>query len=746
MTDPINAMTAALADRFRIDGELGAGGMATVYRATDLKHRRPVAVKVLRPELTIAIGRDRFLREIELAAGLQHPHILGLIDSGEAEGLLYYIMPFVEGDSLRQQLRRTGAMPAVAALRLGRQIAEALDYAHRQGVIHRDIKPENILLQDGQAAVADFGIALAMRDTGDDRLTQTGYSLGTPTYMSPEQITGVREIDGRSDQYSLACVLYEMLTGAPPFAGPTAQAVMVKHVTEVVPALPATVPAAAAAAIGRALAKDPVDRFETVALFAAAFGDDGVSGAESLGRLSEPPGATIVVLPFEDASTKPEDGFFATGLTDEVISDLSKVKAIRVISRNSSMKLKGTTKDLKTIGRELAVRYVLTGSVRRAGDALRITAELVDTQTDTPVWSEKYSGTVADVFDLQEQLSRRIVDALRVTVTPEESRRLAIRAVDNIELHKVLVKARDAVFSYDPAAADRAVVELHETLASTGDNGALLGWLAMLYVHRVNIGTAPRESSIRKAEQIAGRAMRLAPDLAVPYQAMDYVEFIRVGNLGALPWARRALERERSADSLHMVAYGLAETGADPVRAVELVEEAVARDPLTPAIRVYQANVLLCAGLPGRAANSFRDAIATGFPLVGLAAIGLAYSTSQEEALTAIDACRPMGTVYDEFAPAWARALRGERPVLSERFTDAAAQGPPVVAVWVGGLFALLGDRDQALHWMRIGIERGYTHERWYTELDPFLTRYRDDPDYLALIARAKELRDSLSI
>ncbi len=418
MSEPIAALSTALEDRFRIEGELGAGGMATVYRATDVKHRRPVAVKVLRPELAVAIGRDRFLREIELAAGLQHPHILGLIDSGEAEGFLYYIMPFVEGDSLRQLLRRAGAMPAAPALRLGRQIAEALDYAHRQGVIHRDIKPENVLLQDGQAAVADFGIALALHDPGANRLTQTGFSLGTPAYMSPEQITGTREIDGRSDQYSLACVLYEMLTGAPPFSGATAQAVMVKHVTEAVPGLPTAVPAAAAAAIGRALAKDPAERFETVATFAAALGDGGAPAAGSLGRLSEPPAATIVVLPFEDASAKPEDGFFATGLTDEVISDLSKVKAIRVISRNSSMKLKGTTKDLKTIGRELAVRYVLTGSVRRAGDALRITAELVDTQTDTPVWSEKYSGTVADVFDLQEELSRRIVDALRVTVTP----------------------------------------------------------------------------------------------------------------------------------------------------------------------------------------------------------------------------------------------------------------------------------------------------------------------------------------
>ena len=743
MLDSIAQLQAVVADRYRIERELGAGGMATVYLAADLKHHRPVAIKVLRRELAVAIGRDRFLREIELAAGLQHPHILGLIDSGEAAGLLYYIMPFVDGDSLRQLLDRGGALAPVQALRLGRQIAEALDYAHRRGVIHRDIKPENVLLQDGQAAVADFGIALAVTDPGAERLTQTGYSLGTPRYMSPEQITGSREIDGRSDQYSLACVVHELLTGSPPFSGPTAQAVMVKHVTEAAPGLPMTVPRAAAAAIARALAKDPAERFETTAQFGAALGDD--SGAGGLARLEEPPAASIVVLPFEDVSPGAEGAFFATGLTDEIIGDLSKVKAIRVISRNSSMKLRGTTKDLKTIGRELAVRYALTGSVRRAGDALRITAELVDTQTDTPVWSEKYSGTLADVFDLQERLARKIVDALPVTVTPEESRRMAIRAADNIEVHEVLVKARDAVFSYEPAAADRAVAELHETLASTGDNGALLGWLAMLYVHRVNLGTAPREAALRTAEQIARRAIRLAPDLAVPYHAMDYVEFIRVGNFGAIPWARLALERERSADSLHLLAYGLGETGADPARAVELMEEAVARDPLTPVIRVYRGNVLLCTGLTERAAASFREANALGFPLKVLTAVGLVYSAGREESLAALDLCQPIGTVLDEFAPAWSQALRGQRPVLSERFTAAAAQGAPVIAVWAGGLSALIGDRDQALYWMGIGIERGLTNERWYTEFDPFLTRYRADPEYQALVARARTLQESVS-
>src|SRR6058998_1426605 len=263
-------LTTALANRYRIERELGEGGMATVYLAYDVRHDRHVALKELRPELAAVIGSDRFLKEIKVTAHLQHPHILGLIDSGEADGLLYYVMPFVEGQSLRDRLNHEKQLPIEDAVRITREVASALDYAHRHGVIHRDIKPENILLHEGQALVADFGIALALENAAGERLTGTGISLGTPQYMSPEQVTGEARLDARTDEYSLACVLYEMLAGQPPHTAPTVQSMIAKIVSEEprpITIFRGRVPAHIAGALAQALAKLPADRFDTVREF-----------------------------------------------------------------------------------------------------------------------------------------------------------------------------------------------------------------------------------------------------------------------------------------------------------------------------------------------------------------------------------------------------------------------------------------------------------------------------------------------
>jgi serine/threonine-protein kinase len=266
------SLADALRDRYVLERELGRGGMATVYLARDLRHGRLVALKVLRPEVGAVLGAERFLREIRLTAALQHPNILPLLDSGEAAGLFYYVMPYIEGESLRQRLEREGQLPLEDAARLTREVADALDYAHAQGIIHRDIKPENLLLSRDHALIADFGIALAVTESGGERLTGTGLSLGTPTYMSPEQVIAGRQVDGRTDQYSLACVLYEMLAGEPPYTGPTAQAIVAKRLSEPVPRLGTLrqVPLAVEAAVTRALAKSPVDRFPATRTFAEA--------------------------------------------------------------------------------------------------------------------------------------------------------------------------------------------------------------------------------------------------------------------------------------------------------------------------------------------------------------------------------------------------------------------------------------------------------------------------------------------
>uniref|UniRef100_UPI0037C12CFB serine/threonine-protein kinase n=1 Tax=Gemmatimonas sp. TaxID=1962908 RepID=UPI0037C12CFB len=263
MTDVLSRLTAALADRYRVARELGAGGMATVYLAHDLRHERDVAIKVLHPDLGAALGAERFLSEIKTTAKLQHPHILPLLDSGAADGLLYYVMPYITGETVRARLERERQLPVDDALRIARAVGDALQYAHEQGIIHRDIKPENILLQGGHALVADFGIALAVQQAGGQRMTQTGLSLGTPQYMSPEQAMGERTIDARSDQYALAAVLYELFAGEPPFTGATMQAVVAKVISaepEPLTLVRKAVTPAVDAAVRRALAKLPADR------------------------------------------------------------------------------------------------------------------------------------------------------------------------------------------------------------------------------------------------------------------------------------------------------------------------------------------------------------------------------------------------------------------------------------------------------------------------------------------------------
>ena len=288
MTDPLDRLKAALADRYPIERELGRGGMATVYLAQDAKHGRRVAIKVLLPELAAVLGAERFLREIEIAARLSHPHILPLFDSGQVDGLLFYVMPHIDGESLRSRLDREKQLPIDEAVRLTQQVAAALDYAHRNDIVHRDIKPENVLLQEGHALVADFGIALAVRAAGGERLTGTGLSLGTPYYMSPEQATGDRQIDARSDIYSLGCVLYEMLAGEPPFSGPTAQAVIARILTEQPRDLRSVRENASVGlerVVAKSLARLPADRYVTAAKF-----------SEALDRAAAEPWAAPAVL------------------------------------------------------------------------------------------------------------------------------------------------------------------------------------------------------------------------------------------------------------------------------------------------------------------------------------------------------------------------------------------------------------------------------------------------------------------
>jgi serine/threonine protein kinase/Tfp pilus assembly protein PilF len=749
VAEPSSRLSSALADRYRLDREIGAGGMATVYLAQDLKHDRPVALKVLRPELAAVLGGERFLNEIRITGRLQHPHILPLLDSGEAGGFLYYVMPYVEGESLRERLTREPQLPLDEALGLTRQIASALDCAHQQGIVHRDIKPENILLSKGEAVVADFGIALAMRVAGGERLTETGLSLGTPQYMSPEQATGTREVDARSDVYALGAVLYEMLVGEPPHTGPTVEAVLAKLLTQA-PVPPwltrAAIPEPVNRAVLRALAKQPVDRFATAGEFAAALTADGR-------RLTAE--KSIVVLPFENLSPDPDNAFFADGLTEELIADLAKVHALRVISRTSAMHFKGTTKQLPEIARELNVRYVLEGSVRRAGSSLRITAQLIDASTDAHLWAEKYTGTLEDVFDLQEKLSRQIVASLRVALTPDEERRLAARPIHDVRAYDAFLRAKSEVGTYTPGGIERATRLLDHALGIVAENALLHAGLGLAYATAYDSGISHSEETLARAEHHARRALEIDPELGQAHWALGLVRYKHGDFTAALRETRRAVELDHSTDAILVLVWVLAIYGrmADARR---YADEAVLVDPLNEASYAGRVPAEVLDGRFEAAiawARKYQDSVAppSAF-LTWWLAQALAYAGRGDEARTIFEqvAAQEAG-MFSELSALYCLAADGGRDAVRQALdANAGVQEAAKTDEWFPNFIAtclvMVGDHEAAVDWLERAVAWGFCNHRFLSELSPFLAPLRGHPRFEALLKRAREKQRAFEV
>ncbi len=517
MTDIIQRLNTALSSRYAVERELGSGGMALVYLAHDQKPNRPVALKVLRPELAATIGLERFLREIEIAAKLTHPNILTLHDCGEADGLLYYTMPYITGESLRDRIERDRQLPISDAIAITREVADALSHAHSLGIVHRDIKPENVLFQAGHAMVSDFGIACAVSAAGGERLTETGFAVGTPAYMSPEQAMGDSEIDARSDIYGLGCMLYEMLAGDPPFTASTAQALLARKSVERAPAISSvreTVPRHVEKAITTALARVPADRYATALDFVAALSETAASNATVADR------SAIAVLPFTNMSADPENEYFSDGITEEIINAVAGVSSLRVTARTSAFQFKGKEYDVREIGHKLNVGTVLAGSVRKAGNRVRITAQLIDVTDGYHLWSERFDRDLEDVFAIQDEISLAIADRLQSEFAPAQQERTELAAesqppdpaaydaylrgryhrrqmfAGSGAIEKTTASYREAI-GRDPtfALAHSALAELHVVLA-------------------IGFAVQPSRELMPEAKQAADRALSLNPDLA----------------------------------------------------------------------------------------------------------------------------------------------------------------------------------------------------------------------------------------
>jgi len=611
VADLLARLRAALTGRYTIEHELGRGGMATVYLGRDLKHHRAVAIKVLRPELAAVLGPDRFVREIEIAAGFTHPHILPLHDSGEADGFLYYVMPYVEGESLRDRLNREKQLPVDDATQIAREVASALAYAHSHDVVHRDIKPENIMLVSGQAVVSDFGIARGISEAGGEKLTATGVSVGTPIYMSPEQAAGGGRLDGRSDLYSLGCVLYEILAGQPPFTGPTAESVLHQHLVAEPPhitAIRGAVPAPVEAVIRRALAKAPADRFATAAQF-----------AEALAPISAPPPASphpprrvrrraaiaalvavvivlaavatgiwfsgskgtavqsLAVLPLADLSMDSTRGYFADAMTDLMITHLARSPYLRVTSRTSTLRYRGGQKSVPEIGRELNVDLIVEGSVVRDGQRVRITAQLIRAATDKHVWANTFERDFSRVLALQEDVAKAIAEQIGVKLAPWHT---APTPGESPQAQEAYLRG---IYYYGMGDMMRSAQALEQAVMLDPDHALAYAALARTYYFIAFFGDLPPKEAFERMEQAATKALDKDPTLASAHGSLALVKLHRDWD-----WAdaeqhfRHALELNPSnADIHHDYAHLLLVMRRDRESVTE-TERAVALDPFNP--------------------------------------------------------------------------------------------------------------------------------------------------------------------
>jgi serine/threonine protein kinase/Flp pilus assembly protein TadD len=698
--------------------------MATVYLAHDRKHDRQVALKVLHPDLAASLGPDRFLREIQIAARLQHPHILPLYDSGrtgrqagESSGdFLYYVMPFVEGESLRDRLNHEGQLPVEDAVKIGRDIAAALDYAHRHGIVHRDIKPENVMLHDGEAIVTDFGIAKAVSAASAESLTQTGLAVGTPAYMSPEQAAGEKEPDGRSDVYSLGCVLYEMLTGSAPFTGPTAQALIMKRFTEPVPSVRATrstVSAELEAVVTKALAKNPDDRFPSASHVIKALGSSTVVTPPDSTPLTSA-AKSVAVLPFTDMSPERDQEYFTDGIAEEIINALSKIQALRVASRLASFAFKGKNEDLGEIGKKLKVATVLGGSVRKSGNKLRVSAQLVSVADGYQLWSEKYDRQLEDVFEIQDEIADSIVKALRVMLSDEEKRAIEKVPTENVQAYEYYLRGRQYFHQFRRKGIqfarrmfERAIeVDPGYALAYAG----IADCCAFLYMYWDG-----SKANLESADSASRKALELDPELAEAHASRGFAFSLS----RQYDEARREFETAiRLNPKLYEAHYLYARACVQEGRMAEAVQHYEDAARVRP--EDYQALMLMQTPLDalGRSADA-KVALRRGFHVVEK---HLELNPDDTRALT-LGAAALATLGQPERAMEWANRALAMDP------TDSG------VLYNVACTYALGGLKDQALETLERAIENGFGHREWLDH-DETLSAVRSDPRFEALRKR----------
>jgi eukaryotic-like serine/threonine-protein kinase len=787
------SLTEALRDRYSIKGEIGRGGMARVYLARDARHERDVAIKVLDPELSSVLGSERFLREIRLTAQLTHPNVIPLLDSGQAGDLLYYVTPFAPGETLRARLARDHQLPVRDALRIAREIADALDAAHRLGIVHRDIKPENILLIAGHAVVCDFGIARALSAAANHALTATGVSLGTPAYMAPEQVLAQADLDGRADIYALGCVLYEMLAGDPPFTGSNAQRIMAQHATSAVPSVRLARPAVSESIdrlLNRALQKTPVDRYATAselrdaldamletgdtkttrgrtwraAAAVAVIAVGAVSGlwyrsrhpsSDVSARDRDPTASRVAVLPMANLSPDPDDRYFADGMTEQLISTLSSIAGLRVIARSSILSYAGTRKTAAEIGRELHVGHIVESSCRKIGNELHVTVRLVDAASDEQRWNEDYDreATLTNILAIQREISTVVAQKLRVRLMPADSARVAKRPTENLEAYGLYVRAQVMRHDRVNSLALRATLDtsgemLQRAIALDSSFAEAHTALAQTYIARL-FQFEPNSDLRQRAQAEIAKAIALDPQLAEAYAARGDLEFTRETGWqleAAMRDYRRAVALEPNSADIH-AAYGtlLFHVGLLDVARREL-ELTMLLDPANRFVPPRISRVMWY----GRQYDSALARMNRGLGFPEEHALVLGYVGRPASGLDTLDHAAPTGR--SEFDNRAARAVllaRLGRTADAEKEINAAIPKGPTASHFhhaefmIASAYSLLGKADESRIWLERMANNGMPNYELIAA-DPSLANARAAPAFRVFLARERARNERL--
>jgi len=772
MSLDLNRLKAALSDRYPIERELGRGGMATVYLARDVKHARQVAIKVLHPDLAAFIGAERFVREIEIAARLAHPHILPLFDSGEADGFLYYVMPYIDGESLNDRLQRTGPLPLAEAVRLIEQVASALNYAHEQGIIHRDIKPGNILISGDQAIVADFGIARALAAAGGPSLTGTGMALGTPAYMSPEQAFGSHSLDRTTDVYALGCVVYEMLAGMPPFKGSTPQAVLAQHAVNAVPSLQlsdAGLATSVERVVMRALAKEPDDRFQTASELAQALAGAITEEARAeeasrkrrrrwargaiavlmiaalslggwwiRGQFTARPIELLAVLPASNMTRDPAQDFFVDGVHEALVTELQRA-GLSIIARQSVLQYRDTDKPIRQIAKELGVDALIQPAVGRSGDSVFVDISLYDGPTQLPLWTESFPARIEGVLGVYRDVSRRIAKEIGVVLSTQATARLGERPTIDPRAYEAILRGQFHLRQFTPQDFTLALQNFESALAIDSNYAPAHVGVAAVWLYRSQAGITPRAESQPMLERHLKRALAIDPQLAsaLQLQAADLV------------WGQWKLD-----------------AGAEAFR------RAIALDPNNAQLRVFYGHVLMIQGKPDEALQEGRLAVQLD-PLnafvTGLYGTILSMTGHPEEAIVLLQdmfdrnpgagfgvgallgSLRQVGRYAEELEVERAQwASRGDQEVVAALDSGLAAGGYPMAykraadalasrragdrdhSMTIAAFYVIAGEEVLAMDWLDSAVAQ-HDQNAPYIGVFPAYSTLHDQPRFRAL-------------